>query len=248
MSSQINGPKAGEAIRNSKVRILQSIPPIKIEDCVLGQYKGYRNDSTITDKNTKTPTYAALCCYINTPRWKGIPFIMTAGKALKEQKVVIRIRFRESLNVPRILPGLKMGANMLEIELQPKQSICMGTNIKTPGYSSLPIAKALELQYESMQLNEGNIYPDAYTRLLLDTLKGKQESFVRDDELIRSWEIFSPLLHKIDELKIKPHIYERGSIGPIAAKIFISRKTTQDLQNNHHLRTPHTVTKIRSAL
>ena len=44
----------------------------------------------------------------------------------------------------------------------------------------------MKMNYEDIP-NLSN--PDAYTRLLLDVMRGKQGSFVRDDELRRSWEL-----------------------------------------------------------
>ena len=32
-------------------------------------------------------------------------------------------------------------------------------------------------------------------------IRGEHESFVRDDELLRAWELFSPLLEKIEDGK-----------------------------------------------
>jgi|TARA_B110000971_G_C19613333_1_gene321391 glucose-6-phosphate 1-dehydrogenase len=59
--------------------------------------------------------------------------------------------------------------------------------------------------------------PDAYTRLILDVLRGEQATFVRGDELEAAWSIFTPLLHHIDEHCIKPHNYTFGSRGPSQA-------------------------------
>ncbi len=56
--------------------------------------------------------------------------------------------------------------------------------------------------------------PDAYTRLLLDVLRGKNGSFVRNDELRCSWEIFTPILHAIERNNVRPLPYTYGSKGP----------------------------------
>lgn len=66
--------------------------------------------------------------------------------------------------------------------------------------------------------------PDAYTRLILDVLRGRSATFVREDELRRSWEIWTPLLHKIERENIQPLIYKQGSRGPVEADIFIEEK------------------------
>ena len=38
--TKLDGPEAGESIRNAKVQVLNAIPPITIEECFLGQYEG----------------------------------------------------------------------------------------------------------------------------------------------------------------------------------------------------------------
>ena len=45
-------------------------------------------------------------------------------------------------------------------------------------------------------------------------LRGKQATFVRDDELLAAWEIFSPVLHQIEQGALKPIPYVFGSRGP----------------------------------
>ena len=52
--------------------------------------------------------------------------------------------------------------------------------------------------------------PDAYERLILDVFLGSQLNFVRSDELREAWRIFTPLLNKIESLKIKPIPYVYG--------------------------------------
>ena len=78
--------------------------------------------------------------------------------------------------------------------------------------STVPIQSELDLTYQDR-------YPlaelhDAYTRLLLDVLRGKQATFVRDDELIAAWEIFTPVLKRIDAKEIRSIPYVFGNRGP----------------------------------
>jgi glucose-6-phosphate 1-dehydrogenase len=49
----------------------------------------------------------------------------------------------------------------------------------------------LDLSYkEKFYTGAQGVYsPDAYTRLLLDTLRGKQSAFVRGDELLEAWKV-----------------------------------------------------------
>lgn len=65
--------------------MLRSIPAIKPEDTLLGQYvaangkPGYLDDDTVP-KNSVCPTFAATVLWIKNPRWDGVPFILKAGK------------------------------------------------------------------------------------------------------------------------------------------------------------------------
>ena len=64
--TKADGPESGESIRNAKVQVLNSIPPITMEECVLGQYEGYTDDPSIENKDSNTPTYVAIRCFVHT--------------------------------------------------------------------------------------------------------------------------------------------------------------------------------------
>ncbi len=64
--TKATGPEAGESIRNAKVQVLDAIPPITIDECLLGQYEGYTDDETITNKDSNTPTFVVVRCFVNT--------------------------------------------------------------------------------------------------------------------------------------------------------------------------------------
>ena len=97
----------------------------------------------------------------------------------------------------------------------------MKCNIKMPGLTSTPVMTELNMSYNT-NFADANV-PDAYTRLILDVLRGQQAAFVRTDELKAAWEIFTPLLHEIDENKTKPIDYVFGSRGPKEADDMISQ-------------------------
>ncbi|PAL80153.1 hypothetical protein CEJ83_19825, partial [Acinetobacter baumannii] len=69
---------------------------------------------------------------------------------------------------------------------------------------------------------QGVTIPEAYERLILDTIRGDQQHFVRRDELKAAWEIFTPLLHRIDNGEMKPLPYKPGSRGPAEADELLS--------------------------
>lgn len=190
-----------------------------MENCVLGQYlgakdgsePGYLEDPTVP-KDSVSPTFATCVLYINNPRWEGVPFIMKAGKALNERKGEIRIQFKAPPGSSSMFPGQDIPLNELVMRLQPDEAVYMKTNVKSPGLTTTPVASELDLSY-NMRYADADL-PDAYTRLILDVLRGKQATFVRDDELKAAWRIFTPLLHQIESDKIQPLPYAFGSRGP----------------------------------
>lgn len=75
--------------------MLRSMKPLKLQDVVVGQYKGhskgnksysgYTDDPTVPN-NSVTPTFAAAALFIDNARWDGVPFLMKAGKALHTKR------------------------------------------------------------------------------------------------------------------------------------------------------------------
>ena len=84
--------------------------------------------------------------------------------------------------------------------------------MKAPGLHTEPLTSELDLSYKNRFAESYN--PDAYTRLLLDTLRGKQATFVRSDELLEAWRIWTPVLRALEDKKVQPIPYEYGSRGP----------------------------------
>jgi glucose-6-phosphate 1-dehydrogenase len=214
----------GDSIRNAKTEVLNNMDPILLEDTLLGQYDGYTDDPTIENKDTNCPTYAALRCWIHTPRWEGVPFILEAGKAMDERVCEVRVRFKTPPTLASVRGSAKkLAPNELVMRLQPNPSLELHTNIKTPGLSSQPMPGVMKMDYGDLP-NLSN--PDAYTRLLLDVLRGRKGSFVRDDELRRSWELFTPILHSIERDNVRPHPYKYGTSGPVAREAWVQEMGT----------------------
>ncbi|KAF6161397.1 hypothetical protein GIB67_009276 [Kingdonia uniflora] len=207
-----------EHIRDEKVKVLQSVLPISMEEVVLGQYEGYKDDSTVSDQSN-TPTFATVVLRIHNERWEGVPFILKAGKALNSRKADIRVQFKD---VPGdIFKCKKQGRNEFVIRLQPKEAMYMKLTVKQPGLEMSTIQSELDLSYG--QRYQDVSIPEAYERLILDTIRGDQQHFVRRDELKAAWEIFTPMLHKIDEGELKPLPYKPGSRGPAEADELLAK-------------------------
>lgn len=216
---------AAEDIRDEKVKVLRSIPPIDRSDTLLGQYvaangkPGYLDDDTVPH-NSVCPTYAATTLWIHNPRWEGVPFILKAGKALNEAKVEIRIQFKD------VTQGIfkDISRNELVLRIQPSEAMYLKLNTKTPGLKTRAIPTEMDLTYKRRFVDAK--IPEAYESLILDALRGDHSNFVRDDELDVAWKIFTPILHWIDGRDgpaPRPVPYPYGSRGPKELDAFIHK-------------------------
>ena len=84
----------------AKVKLLKCIKTIRLSPntCFLGQFgpskykvgtkeffePGYLDDETVP-KDSRCPTFASLLLQVDNTRWRGVPFLMTAGKGLDER-------------------------------------------------------------------------------------------------------------------------------------------------------------------
>ncbi|WVZ74730.1 hypothetical protein U9M48_022880 [Paspalum notatum var. saurae] len=226
-----------EHIRDEKVKVLQSVEPIKHEEVVIGQYDGYKDDPTVPD-DSNTPTYASLVLRVHNERWEGVPFILKAGKALNSRKAEIRVQFKDAPG--DIFRCKKQGRNEFVIRLQPSEAMYMKLTVKKPGLEMATEQSELDLSY-GMRYQDVKI-PEAYERLILDTIRGDQQHFVRRDELRAAWEIFTPLLHDIDAGKLKSVSYEPGTRGPQEADALSKRMGY--VQTHGYIWIPPTLSKF----
>lgn len=209
-------------IRDEKVRVLRAIDPLKLEDCVIGQYVGdktadpkseawfgYKDDESVP-KDSITPTFALSVLNIANEQWDGVPFIMKAGKGLNQGKAEIRIQFKD---VAGNIFGKSARRNELVMRVQPGEAIYMKINMKNPGSPGFEFHETeLDLTYKDRYTDQ--YIPDAYERLILDVFQGNQMNFVRADELSEAWRIFTPVLQQMEEERIEPIKYVFGSRGP----------------------------------
>ncbi|CAN6675034.1 glucose-6-phosphate 1-dehydrogenase [Trichomonascus vanleenenianus] len=214
-----------EDIRDEKVRLLRAIKPINLDDVVVGQYDrsldgtkpAYTDDETVP-AGSRCSTYAAISIDIDNERWAGVPFIMTAGKALDEALVDVRIQFKESAG----FGDYPSSRDELVLRVQPKEAIYMKLVTKYPGYGSKVAVSDLELPYSKRF--PGIRIPEAYEALILDALNEDHSNFVRDDELDVSWRIFTPLLQHVESADTKLEKYPYGSQGPAGASGLLTKK------------------------
>jgi glucose-6-phosphate 1-dehydrogenase len=201
-------------ILQEKIKVLSSVRPLARKDLVVGQYAGYLDEDSISNKASRTETFAVAVLHINNPRWAGVPFVLKAGKALNENRTEVRIRFKP---VPGAIPELaSCPENELIIRVQPNEGIYWKIQNKVPGLHFQVAPMRMDLTYQSKYAKED--LPEAYERLILHVLHADKSHFVHADELTLSWHIFSAVLRELEEAADdRPVAYMRGTRGPALA-------------------------------
>jgi glucose-6-phosphate 1-dehydrogenase len=228
-----------DALRDEKLKVLRALRPMAAHEVnsltVRGQYSagavnGKSVESYLTDLSesihgeghvSDTETFVALKAEIRTWRWAGVPFYLRTGKRLPQKVSEVVIQFRE---IPiSVFPpeAAQMQANRLIIRLQPEEGIRLGMMVKDPGPGGLRLRPTeLDVSFEKAFALR---YPDAYERLLMDTVRGNATLFMRRDEVEAAWSWVEPILKAWANSAERPKPYAAGSWGPTASIALIER-------------------------
>jgi glucose-6-phosphate 1-dehydrogenase len=222
------------AVRDEKVKVLRALRefPRGREDqmAVRGQYAdgsvlgdkaiAYRKEANV-DPASRTETFAAMKVFIDNWRWADVPFYIRAGKRLPKRVTDISIHFRPApYPLFNKMEGLKMQSNVLAIRIQPDEGISLKFDSKVPGPTVRTAPVTMEFRYAT---SFGAEPPEAYERLLLETMLGDSTLFARRDEVETAWAWLDPLLNKWAGDPRPPDLYAAGSWGPESAEALIER-------------------------
>jgi glucose-6-phosphate 1-dehydrogenase len=190
-----------ESIRDEKVKVLKAIPSLEAKNVIRGQFRGFKSEAGVAPKS-KTETFAALRLDINSPRWKGVPFYVRAGKNLPVTCMEIMVRFQRS---PNVYSDLATAPNHLRIRISPTVQFAMGMLVMVDDDKMIGAVK--ELEGTPTPISDEK---DAYERVLADAIEGDATLFARQDYVEEAWRIVDPVL-KADT---PVHEYEAKTWGP----------------------------------
>ena len=195
-------------------KVFDSMPPLRTENVVRGQYIGYREEEGV-DPDSHTETFVALMAFVDNWRWEGVPFFLRSGKRLRETRHLLTIAFAEPprrmfpLDCARIEEDF--GRDHLTFELGDPGSISASFLAKVPG-PTMQLGEAhMHFSYAD-SLGGPEQALDAYERLIHDVMIGDRTLFTSSDAIERLWEISEPVLREPPQLLP----YEPGSWGPPA--------------------------------
>lgn len=210
----MEAPKSLDAsgIRAERARVLSRLRTVPVrtmsKQVIRGQYAGYMQESGVLP-TSQTETYFRIQSFINSTRWKGVPFYLESGKALAEAKVEIDVYFRESKK-QKAKSKNKTGdneQNILTFRIQPDEGIRVRFFVKVPGYDFKTESKTLKFKYADSTFSDD--IPNDYERLIRDAFVGDQTLFASTDEIMASWKYMMPILDNLKNIPLK--LYDKGA-------------------------------------
>jgi len=190
------------AVRNEKLKILQSIRPYNLEmvaqSAVRGQYApgnangnklaGYRDEPGV-NPNSRTETFVAMRVLIDNWRWAGVPFYLRTGKRLAKRTTEIMIQFRCAPHL--VFRDRDIEPNRLVLNIQPDEGISVSFGAKRPGTEMSIGNVTMNFSYREAF---GGTSRSAYATLVNDCLRGDATLFDRGDSVEAAWSIVDPIL------------------------------------------------------
>lgn len=198
---------APDQLQAARESVIAKFRPIDPADVVLGQFEGYREIEGIAPRS-RTETYVAAKLWVDTPRWKGVPFLLRTGKRLQESHQTVSLVLRDPAGPLGQVPA---DGNVIRFDLDGNGQIDLSMVAKQPGVGlNLGVAHA-SIPVDSIA--ERTPLPP-YVRLLHDVLSGDRSLVTRPDGLAHVWKVAKPVL----DLSRTPLRYAPGSWGPAAAR------------------------------
>jgi len=190
-----------ESIRDEKVKVLMAIPPLREQNVIRGQFRGYRAERGVAPES-RVETFAALRLNIDSWRWQGVPFYIRAGKSLAVTCTEIVVRLRQP---PTMYHRFDLEPNYCRLRISPDITFAVGANVIAPGQETVS-AVAEMLGTRQPRADE----MDAYERVLGDAMAGDATLFAREDHVEEAWRIVDPVLSAPTPV----YEYEPGTWGP----------------------------------
>jgi glucose-6-phosphate 1-dehydrogenase len=197
---------AAEDLAAAREDVIGAFRPLSKDEVVLGQFEGYRDIDGVPD-DSRTETFVAARLWVDTDRWRGVPFLLRTGKQLAESRQLVSLVFHDPTSPVHELP--EMG-NVLSFDLAGSGDLGLSLVVKRPGPTPELVSAHTDLPLASVA---GADPLPPYVRLIHDVLLGDRSLFTRPDGLEHVWTVAGHLVTD----KPEPLPYPKGSWGPEAA-------------------------------
>jgi glucose-6-phosphate 1-dehydrogenase len=199
-------------VQNEKAKVFEAMCPLKADDVVRGQYRGYRQETDVA-KNSDVETFCAMRLFIDSWRWAGVPWYLRSGKYMPDTACEVLVELKPP---PQRLfadsAPTNGRANYIRFRLSPSSAIALAARVKRAGKEFVGDQRELHMSEEQTGVES------PYERLLGDAMAGDGALFTREDAVEAAWAVVDPVLKK--HHRVRP--YRRGSWGPKEADALIA--------------------------
>ena len=224
------------AVRNEKLKVLQSIRPFNLEMVaqwvVRGQYApgkiadkslpGYREEQGVKP-DSRTETFVAMRLLVDNWRWAGVPFYLRTGKRLARRSTEIMIQFKRAPHI--VFREREVEPNRLVLNIQPEEGVSVSFGAKRPGTEMSIGTVTMNFSYKE---GFGGTTRSAYATLLNDCLRGDATLFDRGDSVEAAWSLVDPILDVWSAAKTAGvPVYSSGTWGPKESDQLLERDGRQ---------------------
>ncbi|WP_231202492.1 glucose-6-phosphate dehydrogenase [Helicobacter pylori] len=153
-------------LRKEKIKVLKTLQPPKDfkKQVIRAQYQGYRNENKV-NKESQTETFVAIKAFLDTPKFKGVPFYLKHAKKMPHNQASAKIHFN-AVNTLEFF----LSQDKITLTLQDHQN---------------PLILETHHKQEFLQ---------PYAKLLYDAIQNNHNNFAHQLELEASWVFIDTLI------------------------------------------------------
>ncbi|WQX82991.1 glucose-6-phosphate dehydrogenase [Helicobacter pylori] len=174
-------------LRQEKIKVLKTLQPPKDfkKQVIRAQYQGYRDENNV-HKESQTETFVAIKAFLDTPKFKGVPFYLKHAKKMPHNQASVKIHFN--------------AVNTLEFFLsQDKITLTLKDHQN-------PLILETHNQQEFLQ---------PYAKLLYDAIENNHNNFAHQLELEASWVFIDTLIEGFINNATPLYSYESHNLNEL---------------------------------
>ncbi|TPH94274.1 glucose-6-phosphate dehydrogenase [Helicobacter pylori] len=172
-------------LRKEKIKVLKTLQPPKDfkKQVIRAQYQGYRDENKV-NKESQTETFVAIKAFLDTPKFKGVPFYLKHAKKMPRNQASTKIHFN-AVNTLEFF----LSQDKITLTLQDHQN---------------PLILETHHKQEFLQ---------PYAKLLYDAIQNNHNNFAHQLELEASWVFIDTLIEGFMNNATPLHSYESHNLN-----------------------------------
>ncbi|WP_231180765.1 glucose-6-phosphate dehydrogenase [Helicobacter pylori] len=174
-------------LRKEKIKVLKTLQPPKDfkKQVIRAQYQGYRDENKVY-KESQTETFIAIKAFLDTPKFKGVPFYLKHAKKMPRNQASAKIHFN-AVNTLEFF----LSQDKITLTLQDHQN---------------PLILETHNKQEFLQ---------PYAKLLHDAIQNNHNNFAHQLELEASWVFIDTLIEGFMNNATPLYSYESHNLNEL---------------------------------